>query len=46
MGELVGKYADMGDTLQRLPEITVQGANGNNSSTEFTYLNKEYDELL
>ena len=46
MGELVGKYADMGDTLQRLREITVQGANGTNSSTEFTYLNKEYDELL
>ena len=46
MGELVGKYADMGDTLQRLREITVQGANGTNSSTEFTYLNEEYDELL
>ena len=46
MGELVGKYADMGDTLQRLREITVQGANGTNASTEFTYLNKEYDELL
>ena len=46
MGELIEKYASMGDTLQRLREITVQGANGTNSSSEFTHLNKEYDELL
>lgn len=46
MGELIDKYADMGDTLQRLREITVQGANGTNTSSEFTHLNKEYDELL
>ena len=44
--ELAEKYAAMGNTLQRLREITVQGANGTNTSAEFSHLNREYDALL
>ena len=46
MGELTEKYAAMGNTLQRLREITMQGANGTNTTSEFVHLNREYDELL
>ena len=44
--ELAEKYASMGNTLQRLREITVQAANGTNTSAEFSNLNEEYDVLL
>ena len=44
--ELAEKYASMGNALQRLREITVQAANGTNTSAEFSILNEEYDTLL
>lgn len=46
LGELTEKYASMQSVLQRLREISVQAANGINSSADIANINKEYDELV
>ena len=40
-----GAMAEIGDILQRLREISVQAANGSNTSSDRTALNDEGDEL-